>query len=307
MPLLPTTTTTDLTEHDSTSTQVTAGLALGSLVTVTQNNGYRLTWEEWVSWKVSPPRDDERRISGCLDTHCPTAILDCALERTHHMADSRLITLTFPVCVNLNLAPSLEACVLLEGTPIISVQEDGESGWRTGYHPRLPPLRLWFDPGLVRGLWLVDLNLTPRFFLWVLRFSSLGKNQLSRQNLCRLAYWSRASGSGNWITTPNAATLALFWKKNFLEFGSRFRLRNFSRAFHIVTIAAKSIFVSNTLFQVFRGNYDIYTTIAHKILPSMKARFIRINPKAWRSYIAMRVELYGCRTRGEKSNDSCMK
>ena len=36
---------------------------------------------------------------------------------------------------------------------------------------------------LVCGIWLVDLNLTPRDFLRVLRFFSLHKNQFSRQNL----------------------------------------------------------------------------------------------------------------------------
>ena len=74
----------------------------------------------------------------------------------------------------------------------------GESGWCNGHHPRLLPLRPGFDPGLVRGLWLVHLNLTPRVFLRVLWFSFLSKNQLSRQNLCRWAYWSWASDSRDW-------------------------------------------------------------------------------------------------------------
>lgn len=50
---------------------------------------------------------------------------------------------------------------------------------------------------------------------------------------------------------------------------------------------------------MFRGNYDIYHTVAQKILPAIKARYIRIHPKGWRSYIAMRVELYGGRLRGD--------
>ena len=50
---------------------------------------------------------------------------------------------------------------------------------------------------------------------------------------------------------------------------------------------------------MFRGNYDIYHTVSLKIIPPIKARFLRIHPKAWRSYIAMRVELYGCRYRGK--------
>ena len=51
--------------------------------------------------------------------------------------------------------------------------------------------------------------------------------------------------------------------------------------------------------QGFRGNYDIYHIVAQRVSPSIRARYIRIHPKSWRSYIAMRVELYGCRYRGE--------
>ena len=58
-------------------------------------------------------------------------------------------------------------------TPLTSVIIIGESGWRSGHQSRLPPLR----PGIeaARGLRFVDLNLTPRVFLRVLRFSSLCK------------------------------------------------------------------------------------------------------------------------------------
>ena len=50
--------------------------------------------------------------------------------------------------------------------------------------------------------------------------------------------------------------------------------------------------------QFFRGNYNIYNTVVHKLTPAIKARFVRIHPRTWRSYIAMRIELYGCRARG---------
>ena len=48
-----------------------------------------------------------------------------------------------------------------------------ESGWRSGHQSRLPPLRPAIESA--RGLRFVDLNLTPRVFLRVLRFSSLCK------------------------------------------------------------------------------------------------------------------------------------
>ena len=81
------------------------------------------------------------------------------------------------------------------------------------------------DPGSILGSyvgcdWLISIWL-PGIFLWVLRFSSLRKNQLSRQNLCRRAYWSRVSGSGDCVTTPNAAMLnkqfAFFLTKCFVD------------------------------------------------------------------------------------------
>ena len=48
----------------------------------------------------------------------------------------------------------------------------------SGHDPRLPEVWRGFDPRLVRGLWLVDLDVTPTVFL---PFSSLRKkSQFSR-------------------------------------------------------------------------------------------------------------------------------
>ena len=50
--------------------------------------------------------------------------------------------------------------------------------------------------------------------------------------------------------------------------------------------------------KIFQGNYDIYHTVGHKIMPGIRGRYIRIYPKTWYSYIALRVELYGCCPKG---------
>ena len=50
---------------------------------------------------------------------------------------------------------------------------DFESCWRSGHQSRFPPLRPRIESAC--GLRFVDLNLTPRIFLRVLRFSSLCK------------------------------------------------------------------------------------------------------------------------------------
>ncbi|XP_068726464.1 lactadherin-like [Montipora capricornis] len=47
--------------------------------------------------------------------------------------------------------------------------------------------------------------------------------------------------------------------------------------------------------KVFQGNYERYLVNYHRLNPTIKARYIRVHPKTWYGYIAMRVELYGCR------------
>ena len=47
--------------------------------------------------------------------------------------------------------------------------------------------------------------------------------------------------------------------------------------------------------KVFQGNSERYFVVTHRFNRPFKARFVRIQPRTWRSYIAMRVELYGCR------------
>ncbi|XP_068726466.1 uncharacterized protein [Montipora capricornis] len=54
-------------------------------------------------------------------------------------------------------------------------------------------------------------------------------------------------------------------------------------------------FVSFGRVKLFSGNYDIYNTVARRINPAIRARYIRIHPKSWNSYISMRIELYGGR------------
>lgn len=49
------------------------------------------------------------------------------------------------------------------------------------------------------------------------------------------------------------------------------------------------------MFQLFQGNAERYFVVVHRLRPPIKARYIRINPKSWYSYIAMRIELFGCR------------
>ena len=61
------------------------------------------------------------------------------------------------------------------------------------------------------------------------------------------------------------------------------------------------------LLQRFRGNYDIYHTVAQRVSPYLRTRYLRIHPKQWRSYIAMRVELYGCRYNGKLTIHTCQE
>ena len=35
--------------------------------------------------------------------------------------------------------------------------------------------------------------------------------------------------------------------------------------------------------------------VTHRFIKPFKARFVKLHPKSWYSYISMRMELYGCR------------
>ena len=47
-------------------------------------------------------------------------------------------------------------------------------------------------------------------------------------------------------------------------------------------------------WQVFRGNYDRYMIVRQRFARPVTARYFRIHPVTWRSWISMRVEFYGC-------------
>jgi hypothetical protein len=47
--------------------------------------------------------------------------------------------------------------------------------------------------------------------------------------------------------------------------------------------------------RTFVGNVERYFVNVNRLVPSIKARYIRIYPQTWYSHIEMRMELYGCR------------
>ena len=52
-------------------------------------------------------------------------------------------------------------------------------------------------------------------------------------------------------------------------------------------------FFDIVISQTFRGNFDQNGLRTHSFNPPLYARFIKINPRGWRSHISMRLELYG--------------
>lgn len=48
------------------------------------------------------------------------------------------------------------------------------------------------------------------------------------------------------------------------------------------------------LAQIFPGNYDRFMVVTNRFLRPIKARYFRIHPVTWRSWISMRVEFFGC-------------
>ncbi|EDO48087.1 predicted protein, partial [Nematostella vectensis] len=49
---------------------------------------------------------------------------------------------------------------------------------------------------------------------------------------------------------------------------------------------------------LFRANTDRNTVVYHRFAKAIRAQYVRVHPKKWRSHISMRVELFGCQ-RGE--------
>ena len=46
--------------------------------------------------------------------------------------------------------------------------------------------------------------------------------------------------------------------------------------------------------QYFPGSRDKDSVVTQPINPAIIARFVKIQPRGWRSHICMRVEFYGC-------------
>lgn len=46
--------------------------------------------------------------------------------------------------------------------------------------------------------------------------------------------------------------------------------------------------------KLFQGNFNRLATVSHRLVPRVRARYVRIYPKTWYSHISMRIELYGC-------------
>ena len=52
--------------------------------------------------------------------------------------------------------------------------------------------------------------------------------------------------------------------------------------------------IFSTILQYFRGNRDRNTIVYNSIIPSIRARFLRIHPWSWHGHVSMRVEVFGC-------------
>ena len=51
----------------------------------------------------------------------------------------------------------------------------------------------------------------------------------------------------------------------------------------------------STLFQIFRGNTEVFNVVRHDLDPIIMARYIRVHPGyATGNNACMRLELYGC-------------
>ena len=61
-----------------------------------------------------------------------------------------------------------------------------------------------------------------------------------------------------------------------------------------VGLRKRILVLSALVLQVFVGNSDGGTVVKHPLIPSIKARYIRLVPQTWHKHISTRMELYGC-------------
>ena len=62
----------------------------------------------------------------------------------------------------------------------------------------------------------------------------------------------------------------------------------------------------NNLFtlQVFAGNFDRNSIVAHEMLPPFYANLVKIHPVSSHGWMSMRVELFGCPVKVRKWSSS---
>ncbi|XP_028411605.1 EGF-like repeat and discoidin I-like domain-containing protein 3 [Dendronephthya gigantea] len=54
------------------------------------------------------------------------------------------------------------------------------------------------------------------------------------------------------------------------------------------------VYTTGETVKEFQGNSDVDSIVHHQVFPLISARFIRLHPTAWKNWISMRVEFYGC-------------
>jgi len=54
------------------------------------------------------------------------------------------------------------------------------------------------------------------------------------------------------------------------------------------------VFIDYKQVHIFQGNTNSYSIVKNDLVPAIVARYIRVLPKSWSQWIAMRMELYGC-------------
>ena len=51
------------------------------------------------------------------------------------------------------------------------------------------------------------------------------------------------------------------------------------------------------IVQIFEGSWDLNTPVTHYFYAPVVAQYVRIIPQTWNTYIAIRFELLGCKSK----------
>ncbi|KAK2554621.1 EGF-like repeat and discoidin I-like domain-containing protein 3, partial [Acropora cervicornis] len=172
----------------------------------------------------------------------------------------------------------------MEDTRILKPRLTASSMYNSNYGPYNARLQAR-NYGSTYGGWTASQRNTNQWIQVDLEALATLKGVATQGPLC-----NRPMGVQNGKLPNNRMTASSQWDKYHAAFRGRLFLKRSGRY-----IGAWRPRTNNRyqFLQQFQGNYDMLSVQTHSFTPALYTRYVRINPRGWRSRIALRMELYG--------------